>query len=342
MFFLIYLLALTAVFLLIKNILIKEKKLLSASGDNHQNFSSKQNVPLTGGIFIFLSLSYFLFQNLINIDLYVFLLLILILGLFADLKLIKSAKKRLFYQFLIVLIFVIYKDIEISNTRIYLLDYLLQYEVLSYFFICFCVLIIMNGSNFIDGLNTLNLGYFLSICLIILYLSFINEISINDIPMKFVIIIIIFSYIFNINNNFFLGDSGSYLLGGFFSLYLINLYELNSHISPFFIVLLLWYPSYETLFSIIRKKILKRSSMRPDTNHLHQLIFFMIRKDYFKKTYLANIISANLINLYNLIIFSISLNFITQSQIQIILIILNLIVYTVTYFRLFVYRFNKI
>ena len=112
-----------------------------------------------------------------------------------------------------------------------------------------------------------------------------------------------FSFILNISNNFFLGDSGSYLLGSFFSIYLIYLYELNSHISPFFIVLLLWYPSYETLFSMIRKKILNRSSMKPDSNHLHQLIFFIIRKNYLKKTYSANVVTANIINLYNIIIF---------------------------------------
>ena len=48
--------------------------------------------------------------------------------------------------------------------------------------------------------------------------------------------------------------------------------------------MLLWYPSYETLFSIIRKNIMNKSPMDPDSNHLHQQIFhFVKRKIKFKQ-----------------------------------------------------------
>ena len=82
--------------------------------------------------------------------------------------------------------------------------------------------------------------------------------------------------------------------------------------------------------------------MKADSNHLHQLIFFKIKKSSSFNTYWSNVISANIINLYNILIFLIALNFITHTQIQIILIILNLVIYTVIYFRLFVYRYKKI
>ena len=85
-------------------------------------------------------------------------------------------------------------------------------------------------------------------------------------------------------------------------------------------MLLLWYPCYENLFSILRKNILKKSPLNPDSNHLHQLIFFVIKKK-FKLTVLnSNLITAQLINIYNLIIFLIALNFCTNSQIQVLLI----------------------
>ena len=81
--------------------------------------------------------------------------------------------------------------------------------------------------------------------------------------------------------------------------------------------------------------------MDPDSNHLHQLIFNYLKRKKSLKIFTANLLSANLINFYNLIIFSISLNNITNTQLQVILIILNLTIYTVIYFKLFIYRFKK-
>ncbi len=341
MILILYLSLLSIIIIFLHNYFVKENFFLSDSGDFHQKFSSKITVPLTGGIFIFLGILFFIYENLIEYNFLFFLFLILILGIFSDLKLIKSAKKRLFYQLLVVLIYVINSDIQISNTRIHLIDNFLQYEILNYFFVSFCVLIIINGSNFIDGLNTLNLGYYLIICLVLLFLNSNGKIDVDILGIKYLFLIILFSYFLNFSNKFFLGDSGSYLTGFIFSFYLINLYDVNQHISPFFIVLLLWYPSFETLFSMLRKKILNRSSMRPDSNHLHQLIFFKFKKKFSYNTFWSNTISANIINLYNLLIFLISLNFITHTQVQIILILLNLIIYTVIYFRLFVYRYKK-
>ena len=57
--------------------------------------------------------------------------------------------------------------------------------------------------------------------------------------------------------------------------------------------------------------------------------------------YLTNLLSANIINIYNLIIFIICSNFISNSQIQIFFILLNLIIYTVIYFKIFIFRYFK-
>ena len=101
-----------------------------------------------------------------------------------------------------------------------------------------------------------------------------NEIIfIKDISMIYVFILILFVFLLNLTNQLYMGDSGSYLLGFSFSIFLITIYKFNQDISPFFIILLLWYPSYENLFSIIRKNIIKRSPMYPDAKHMHQLIY---------------------------------------------------------------------
>ena len=340
MLFVFHIFFCTLFILLLNRYLLKKNYLVSVSGDTHQKFTSKTKITLTGGILIFFGLLYNLNQYQLSYVLFYFL--ILLLGIFSDLKLLKSAKIRLILQLFIVFVFVSHNDIIISDTRVDLLNDILSNQIFNYFFVCFCILIVINGSNFFDGLNTLNLGYYLLISLIIIFLNFNDQLVITSNLLNNLIFILIISFLLNSLNKIFLGDSGSYLLGFVFSVMLINLYMINNQISPFFIILLLWYPSFETLFSMIRKNILKRSPMRPDSSHLHQLIFYFIKQNYSKKVFQANLVSANLINLYNLLVFLVASKFIMNTQIQIILILLNLIVYTVIYFKLFVYRFKKL
>ena len=340
MFIFIYLALLVILIEFINKYCLKNNFLISESGNIHQKFASQKKIPLTGGIFIFLSLLFYL--NNLTFLLFIFSTLILMLGVISDLNIIKSANKRLLIQVLIVSSYIILANLQISGTRIYFLDYILNIKYFNHLFVIFCILILINGSNFFDGLNTLNIGYFLSISLIINYLIINDIIFVNDYHVyKNLVFILLFSYILNFINKFFLGDSGSYLLGFFFAIVLINMYEANNHISPFYIVLLLWYPCYENLFSIIRKKKLNKSSLKPDSNHLHQLFFFFIKKKFSIKTIYANLLSANLINILNSLVFLIGSNFISKTKILIIFIIFNLIVYTFTYYILFNFRYKK-
>ena len=59
----------------------------------------------------------------------------------------------------------------------------------------------------------------------------------------------------------------------YFWVLLIDLNNNNYFISPYFIALLLWYPAFENLFSIIRKRIVKKDPLKPDNLHFHQLLF---------------------------------------------------------------------
>ncbi len=338
--FLLYISLLTIFLLLINNFFTKKNILISETGDIHQKFASKEKVPLTGGLFLFSSFLFFINDQVLSFILFSFL--ILLLGIFSDLKHIKSAFSRFLIQISLVLSFVIFNDFQLINTKILLLDQLLSNELFNYFFVSFCILIVINGTNFFDGLNTLNIGYYLLISLIIYYLEVIHLVSISEVFIEYILIILIITYFLNLFNKIYLGDAGSYLLGFTFSIFLINIYLENPQISPFFIIILLWYPSYETLFSIIRKNIMNKSPMRPDSNHLHQQIFFIIYKKNTLNKYFSNLLSANLINLYNLVVFIVSVNFFSNSQIQVLLILLNISLYTFIYFKLFILRYKKI
>ena len=334
----IYLLALSIFILFTNKFLLKNNILINETGDIHQKFSSKSSVPLTGGIFIFLG---FLFYYDGIYSFILFSLAILILGILSDLKLIRSAKKKLLLQIFFILFYIIYNDVQLSDTRIDFLDMILRNNYINYFFVTFCILIIVNGSNFIDGMNTLCIGYYLLITSIIYYLKLSDLISIENISILYLFIVLLFAFIINLKNKFFLGDSGAYLIGFIFSILLINIYKWNPGLSPFFIILLLWYPSYENLFSIFRKNILKKSAMYPDAKHAHQLIYFFINKRYRLTSFQSNIFTSQIINTYNFLIMLIALNFISNSKIQISLIVFNIMFYNLIYLKLFKYKYTK-
>ena len=332
----IYLLSLLAFIFLLNRFLLRKNILLSDTGDIHQKFASKSKVPLTGGIFIFLGFFYFIENNIYSLILFSFA--ILVLGTFSDLKLIKSASIRFLFQILLVIVFIFFNDIQINDTRIDILDKIISNNILNYFFLTFCILIVINGSNFIDGMNTLAIGYYLLIGFLIFFLNLNQGIIIKEISLTHILFLLTIVFILNFVNRIYLGDAGSYLLGFSFAIFLINIYNLNPTISPFFIILLLWYPCFENLFSIIRKNTLNKSPMDPDKYHFHQLIYSFLKKKYKLKIFAANILTAQLINFYNLIIFIIGAKFISNTNIQVFLILFNVLLYSIIYFKLNVFK----
>lgn len=327
------------VFYIINNFLKKKKFINNYQGKKHQKFLGSKNIPLSGGIFLIISFS--ILFNTYNLLLFFFLLVIFLIGYASDINFLSSPKSRLLIQFLTIIIFVILLDIQIYQTKFLLLDYFLENLYFRYFFSAFCLLILINGSNFIDGLNGLLLGYFTLVIVIILYLNFYLFLELEKKFIILMIIILMYLFFLNINNKLFMGDSGSYTLSLITGYFLIKIYELNQEISPFFILLLLWYPCFENLFSIIRKFSFKRSPINADNNHLHQLLFLYLKKNKFFIKLNTNNYSSFLINSYNLIIFIISLNSPGNSQFQITLVFINVVIYLIIYFKLFSIKYKN-
>jgi UDP-N-acetylmuramyl pentapeptide phosphotransferase/UDP-N-acetylglucosamine-1-phosphate transferase len=320
------------VFLYFINKYLRNKSfLLNFSGDKHQNFTLEKKIPLSGGIFLF---TYFIIFFNQQIYLSTFVFAIFVLGLFSDLKIFNSAKFRFFLQIVILLLFIYLVDLTLQNTKVIIIDQILKYKMYNYLFVLFCILILINGTNFIDGLNTNVLGYYIIISFFI-YHSNQEYFLLNFSNWYLWISILIILYLFNLFNQLFIGDSGAYLLGLIYGFILIETYINNLNLSPFYIVTLIWYPCFEILFSIIRKFRFNQSPILPDTKHLHQLLYLSLKKKFKLSNLKANILSASMINLYNFfIIFIASLNT-NNSQNQIFIISLCIIVYCYTYFGLF-------
>ena len=262
-------------FFLIKNNLLLDSKKISI----HKKFvQDRVKVSYVGGLVILVSCIFFWNEN--NFAFKVFLIFTFILGLLSDLGLLESPTKRFFLQSIVIVSFLFFFDIKISSIRIEFLDYLIQHKVINLFFTTFCVLIVINGSNFMDGVNTLVAGYFMLILLSLLFIFFNNStILLNYNLIIITIISLLVVFIFNIFGKIYLGDNGAYLIAFIVSIILIDASKNNILISPYYVVNLLWYPAFENFFSIIRKIIQKKSPMSPDNHHLHQLLFAYFNKN---------------------------------------------------------------
>lgn len=316
---------------ILNNFFIKKNYLKSDNGFLHQLFVNK-SVPLTGGIIIFFPIFYifFEFQELMIISYF----LIFILGTMSDLNILSSSKKRFFLQVLITSFFVIATQLEVLPTRIYFIDEYFQGSVFSFLLTIFCFLVLINGANFIDGLNGLLLGYVTIIFLYLFKLNLVHLIGLNSESLICLLFLFTFVLLLNFNNKLFLGDGGSYSTSFLIGFILIKIYNLNNEISPYFIILLLWYPCFENLFSIFRKFTFKLNPLNPDNMHLHHYLFIYLKKKFHKSDLITNNLASIVINIFNCFIFyfgSINLN---SSKIQLGLIIFCVIFYILIYMSL--------
>ena len=225
---------------------------------SHKSFTDiKSKPPFSGGIILLISLLILLPNE--NYILKIFCCMIFLVGFLSDVELFKSPNIRFFVQLILILSFVILTETFITSTKIDFIDSILENLIFKAFFVTLCILILINGSNFIDGVNTLAIGYFLLILFFLkgVYIDLDDQLIPSDI-LNYLIASLVGILILNFFNLLYLGDNGAYLISFIIGIFLIDLAENYSfpdekHISPYYIINLLWYPAFENLFSIIRK-----------------------------------------------------------------------------------------
>lgn len=309
---------------------VKKKFLVDRKELIHKSFISADLVPISGGFLIITNLVLFNENYLANI----FFAIIFFLGVCSDLLIIENPKKKILIQFFIVVFFLLFLKVSIFSTKIFFIDFLIQNKVFSILLTAFCLLILINGSNFLDGVNTLVCGYYILVLLVVLYVGHYNKINYNFLDYYYLLLTLLVIFVFNLFSKTYLGDSGTFLLSFVIGYYLINLcnnnLSLSKYISPIFILLLLWYPAFENLFSIIRKILTKKNPSQPDNFHLHHLTFLFLKKKFGNKK-IINSLTGLIINFYNLLIFCISSQFYSKTIILSFLIAINIFIYTFVY-----------
>ena len=302
---------------------------------DHKKLGKANKAPiLIGGLFIVVSLIVFLPTHLIFFK--IVSILIFVVGILSDKNIISSPKIRFFFQIVVIFFLVHLEELNIIRLNVDFIDYLLNINFFNYFFTIFCFAVLINGSNFLDGLNGLLSGYFILVLTSTFYISNYHINLGNDIKdlINLILTLTIIFYIFNLFGIVYLGDSGSYLLSISVGFILIKMHQHTNLISPYYIANMLWYPAFENLFSLLRRFLTKNKISSADKLHLHQLIFRFLRSKTTIKDDWMNTISGLIVILMNAPSIYIATNYYFHSVILVSIIFYNLILYLSVYYFL--------
>ncbi len=307
----------------------------NVSYSHHKKLGTSNNSPLIiGGIYLGVALLIYPQNNYFFIK--VTSILILLLGLLSDRNLLPNPKIRLVLQIFILLILIHFENLSINTFSLDFIDNLLKNNFFNIILTVFCFATLLNGSNFLDGLNGLLSGYYIFVLLSLIYIdSNSNNIEILDLEFaKFLLLALIIFYFFNIFGFVYLGDGGSYLISLLVGFILIKSNQNNVFISPYYVAAMLWYPAFENLFSLIRRIYKKSNISYADKLHLHQLVFRYLKNNKIFSEKTINPITALIILLFNLPSFIISSLIFSHTISLISLLLINLTIYLLAYYFL--------
>ena len=259
--------------LILTYLMIKISKNMNIIDIPNERSVHKKPTPLLGGIAIFLSFlfGFILFgnQNPLMISILIASFLILLLGIFDDIKPIK-ARYKFVIHILVALIVVFYGGLKLTHVDIFGLS--LNFKWMSPYITILIIVGIINAVNLIDGLDGLCAGissiYFLTIGVIALILNKFNGL---DIILSFIMLGATLGFlVFNFPPaKIFMGDTGSTFLGLMISVIMLLGFKTVTLTSLLIPLVLLILPITDTLFAIIRRAVNKKPIGQADKEHIH-------------------------------------------------------------------------
>ena len=259
--------------LILTHLMIKISKNMNIMDIPNERSVHKKPTPLLGGIAIFLSFlfGFILFgnQNPLMISILIASFLILLLGIFDDIKPIK-ARYKFVIHILVALIVVFYGGLKLTHVDIFSLS--LNFKWMSPYITILIIVGIINAVNLIDGLDGLCAGissiYFLTIGVIALILNKFNGL---DIIISFIMLGSTLGFlVFNFPPaKIFMGDTGSTFLGLMISVIMLLGFKTVTLTSLLIPLVLLILPITDTLFAIIRRALNKKPIGQADKEHIH-------------------------------------------------------------------------
>ena len=249
--------------------------------------STKTEISRFGGFSIYLSLLfYFIFSKSLGDEVdsllgYIIFcsIPIIIISLLEDIYHNISPSIRLFSILLSSFLFLFFQKNGLPFIEIPYLEFINNYKFLSLSLFALFLSGLANGMNLIDGTNglasTTTIAGYAS-------LSFLSYFT-NDFNFLYIFIVLFFyNFLFLIFNypwgKIFLGDLGAYFNGWTLGALTITFFASHPEIPTWNAVLLLFYPSFEIIFSFSRKLLQGKSPFLPDGSHLHLKVYFLFSR----------------------------------------------------------------
>jgi UDP-GlcNAc:undecaprenyl-phosphate/decaprenyl-phosphate GlcNAc-1-phosphate transferase len=165
-------------------------------------------------------------------------------------------------------------DARITQLDVPGLDQALAIHGFSFAFTVFAVTGVAHSINIVDGLNGLAgvVGLLAAIGIAIVA-AIVGDSLVLPAACALAASIGGFLLVNYPRGRIFLGDGGAYLVGLLLAELAVLLVHRNSEVSPWFPLILLAYPVWETIFSMYRRKARGQSTGHADALHLHTLVY---------------------------------------------------------------------
>ena len=209
----------------------------------------------------------------VKFDILVCALPVFFMGLSEDLYYPVKPKIRLVIASLAATALIWLKGSLIKSVGLPILDDALSLTIVSIIFTIFCLVALTNALNFIDGINGLASGKTMVVAGAIWMFS----VSYSE-PGLAALSLAIFTStlgLFMLNypqGRIFMGDAGAYTLGFLLAACLITLHHRHPEISPWAILLVIFWPIADMAHSIVRRRLGGKRPDRPDMMHMHHVV----------------------------------------------------------------------
>ena len=195
-------------------------------------------------------------------------------GLLEDLTKRVSVRTRLLASVMSALFANWLMDVQLTRLDTPVLDLLMTVGPFAALFTCFAISGVTHSINIIDGLNGLASG---SVAIMLSGLSAIAWMQDDAMVLQLCLMgvaalmgFMVLNYPFG---KLFLGDGGAYLAGFWLAVCAVLLLTRNPSVSTWSVLLVCFYPVWETAFSMYRRHVVhKVSSGDADMQHLHHLV----------------------------------------------------------------------
>lgn len=198
-----------------------------------------------------------------------------VIGVVEDFTAKTGVFKRFVLMTILTLILVGFNtDLRLDEVGIVWVDWIINYTaVMPLLFTSVCMIFLPNAFNTADGANGLVGGIgFVSLATLGILVP--NSLGVLQVSAAVGCLIFL---IFNLRTGrFFLGDGGAYAIGALIGCSLIHVAK-TSDVSTWFLVSLIFYPSADLIWSMLRRRAANRPIAEPDEHHLHNLLYRLLR-----------------------------------------------------------------